>query len=178
MLNWQWCRQTDSIAIARTFLERFLEAGELNLKAERPMAIIPEFNVLIVRKAEIEQRYIGGLSQFRHEWLLSRKQWCEDDHLIAFSSMANGCADIAASLRASGIDVLETNETVRPQEMVSRCSWLKGGIHETIEHPLPNGTTLSHEVFKYWLRGHEPGDTVRCWRIRTSTPPAITTRTA
>jgi hypothetical protein len=153
-------------------MQRFLEAGELNLKTERPMAIIPEFNVLIARKAEIEKRYMGGLSRFRHDFLSSHKRWCEDDHLIAFSSMGNDCADIAASLRAAEIDVFEGNETIRPHEMALRCSWLEGSIHEMIEHPLPSGTSLSHEVSKYWLRGHEPGDVVRCWRIRGSIPPA------
>ncbi len=138
------------------------------------MAIIPEFNVLIVRKEEIEQRYVGGLSRFRHEWLLSRKRWCEDDHLIAVSSMGKDFADIAATLRAAEIDVLETNETVRPQEMASRCSWLEGGIHEVIEHALPNGTLLSHDVFKYWLRGSEPGDVIRFARHTGPISPATT----
>jgi hypothetical protein len=52
------------------------------------MAIATRYNTFVVKKSSIEAKYRGGLARFRHRWMVRPPQpCCEDDYLIAFSSM-------------------------------------------------------------------------------------------
>jgi hypothetical protein len=122
------------------------------------MAIIFQFNVIVARKAAIDAKYPGGLAQFRVQWLAKPpERWCEDEHLLAFTSMGAYYGRVRDDLRAAGIDVLETNETVPPGQIISRCGWLDWNIHHKLERAHPGGSTVL-DVVQYWLRGSEPGE--------------------
>jgi hypothetical protein len=123
------------------------------------MAIIFQFNVMLARKAEIDHKYPGGLPQFRCDWLVRPvERWCEDEHLLAFTSMGPYFQEVAARLISFGIDVLQTNETIPPAEIVSRCDWLDWDVHHRTERKLPGGSSFAQEVIQYWLKGTEPGE--------------------
>ncbi len=122
------------------------------------MAIIFEFNVIVARKAEIDAKYPGGLAHFRVKWLARPPdRWCEDEHLLAFSSMGGYYSQVHDDLRAAGIDVLEADELVRPEQITARCGWLDWSIHSREERVTPTGVTLLN-VVQYWLRGTEAGE--------------------
>lgn len=129
------------------------------------MAIIFQFNVIVARKAEIDAKYPGGLAQFRLRWLAkSPERWCEDEHLLAFTSMGAHYGGVRDDLRAEGIDVLETNETVPPAQIISRCGWLDWNIHHKLERAFPGGVRVSLDVVQYWMRGSEPGEVAQLKR--------------
>lgn len=130
------------------------------------MAIIFEFNVIVVRKMEIDAKYPGGLAHFRSQRLaLPPDRWCEDEHLLAFSSMGSYLREVGDSLRAAGVDVLETNETEPPERIMLRCGWLERNVKSTVKRPMPKGSmTLS--IVQYWLRGTEPGEVAQFARRR------------
>jgi hypothetical protein len=122
------------------------------------MAIIFQFNVIVARKAEIDAKYSGGLAHFRVQWLAKPpERWCEDEHLLAFSSMGAHYGQVRDALRAAGIDVVETSEAAPPDQVISRCGWLDWNIHHKLERPYPGGLTVL-DVAQYWLRGGEPGE--------------------
>jgi hypothetical protein len=123
------------------------------------MAIIFAFNVMIVRKSEIDAQYPGGLAQFRLDWITRPKRWREDEYLLVQSSMGSGFRDVAERLKALGVDVLVTNESVPPGENVKRCSWLDWDVYERREIRSPSGFVQVHEVTRHWLRGTDPGET-------------------
>jgi hypothetical protein len=123
------------------------------------MAVIFLFNVIVVRKSEVDAKYPRGLSQFRLDWMPKPRRWREDHHLLAHSSMG-GKEEVVDRLRALGVDVLTTNESVPPAENVKRCSWLDWDICERIEKKLPDGSIHFHDVPRHWLRGTEPGETM------------------
>ena len=123
------------------------------------MAIVFLFNVMVARKVEIDSKYPGGMPQFRSDWLARPpERWCEDEHLLAFSSMGFYFKNVADRLRSLGIDVLITDESVPPSENVKRCSWIEWDIHEKHEHKSPDGFVQVHEVPRHWLRGSPPGE--------------------
>jgi hypothetical protein len=126
---------------------------------QKPMAIIFAFNVMIVRKSEIDARYPGGLAQFRLDWITRPGRWREDDYLLVQSLMGSGFRDAAERLKALGVDVLVTNESVPPDENVKRCSWLDWDVYERREIRSPSGFVQVHEVTRHWLRGTDPGET-------------------
>jgi hypothetical protein len=124
------------------------------------MAIVLQFNVIIARKAEIGAKYPGGMAQFRIDWLIKPpERWCEDEYLLAFSSMGNYFRDVYESLRSFDIDVFATSEVQPPEENASRCGWLDWNVYRTEERGLPP-RVMKIDVVQYWLRGHEPGDVV------------------
>jgi hypothetical protein len=127
------------------------------------MAIILQFNVMLARKEEIGRIYLGGLAQFRQDWLNKRSEnWCEDEHLLAFSSMGWSLKEVAGKLQSLGVDLLQTDQTVKPAEVMSRCGWLDWDVYERIDRKLPEGTIFEQEVVRYWLRGSAPGE-VAVW---------------
>lgn len=122
------------------------------------MAIIFYFNFIVARKAEIDAKYPGGLAHFRVQWLAKPpERWCEDEHLLAFSSMGTSYSQVRDDLRAAGIDVLEADETVPPGQIISRCGWLDWNIHHKQERAIAGGVTVLN-VVQYWLRGSESGE--------------------
>jgi hypothetical protein len=125
------------------------------------MAIVFAFNVMIVRKSEIDAQYPGGLAQFRLDWIERPRRWREDEYLLVLSSMWGGSEfrDLAERLKALGVDVLFTDESVPPGENVKRCSWLDWDVYERREIRLPSGDVMVHEVVRHWLRGTDPGET-------------------
>ena len=123
------------------------------------MAIIFLFNVMVVRKNEIDTKYPGGLTQFRSDWMKRPRRWREDEHLLACSSMGFDFKDAGERLRALGVELLVTDESVPPEENVKLCSWLAWDIYERIEIKSPGGFVQIHEVPRHWLKGTEPGET-------------------
>ncbi len=135
------------------------------------MAIILAYNALVVRKAEIENRYQGGLAQFRNDWM-SKQWWCEDEHLCAFSSMGAFRKGFIDQLKVDGIDFLAVSESVPPAEIVTRCGWLDWCVHEKRERRDSKGNLLLvQEIPKHWLKGSEPGD-VALWSFQKRTAAA------
>ncbi len=128
------------------------------------MAIVLVFNVMIANKAGIETRYPGGFGQFRIDWL-DRVPWCDDGQLVAVSSMGGYPAGMCESLKAHEVDFLMSDETQPCEEILSRCTWLDGGLHEVIHRELPGGKSFAQEIFKYWARGSEPGQVAEYTRI-------------
>jgi hypothetical protein len=123
------------------------------------MAIGFDFNVIVARKAEMESKYPGGLSQFRIDWLAKPpERWCEDEYLLTFSSMGAYYDKVRDQLRSHGIDVLETSEARTPEEIKLRCDWLDGDSEAL--GPVPVGATGSYGI-RYWLKGTEPGETAQ-----------------
>lgn len=124
------------------------------------MAIVFLFNVLVVRKNEIDAKYPGGLAQFRLDWMTKPKRWREDEHLLFQSSMGGDFfKNVTERLRSLGVKVLLTDESVPPAKVVERCGWLDWDIYERLVHKSPDGFVQTHEVARFWLRGTEPGDT-------------------
>lgn len=123
------------------------------------MAIIFLFNVMVVRKGEIDAKYPGGLARFRAECMPKPGQWREDEHLLAQSSMGGGFVQVGERLKLLGVDVLFTNESMPPAENVKRCGWLDWDVYEHLEIKSPDGSVRIHEVPRHWLRGTEPGQT-------------------
>jgi len=132
------------------------------------MAIIFLFNVMVIRKSEINSKYPGGLAHFLDDWLAKKHMdpWCEDEHLIAFSSMVGIWGGVEAELRSLGIDVLCASQNTSPHEICSCCDWLDWDIYERIDRELQDGTIFSQEVERYWLKGTEPGEVVRDYSRR------------
>ena len=124
------------------------------------MAIIFLFNVMVARKSEVDAKYPGGMTQFRSEWMVKPGRWREDGHLLVCSSMGGGFRDVAERLKALGVDVLITNESVPPAENVGRCGWLDWDVYERREIKSGDGFVQVHEVTRHWLRGTEPGKTM------------------
>jgi hypothetical protein len=90
------------------------------------MAIVLQFNVILARKAEIEVKYPEGLTQFRNDWLLKPPdRWCEDEHLLAFSSRGTYCQRVLRKLLDCGIDVCSTSEAVPPEQLISKWDWIE-----------------------------------------------------
>ena len=122
------------------------------------MAVMLEFNVILVRKAEIDTKYPGGLSQFRIDWLVKPpERWCEDEHLIGFSSMGGYYDKVRTSLKSCGAEVLDCSQADSPERMKSQCDWLDCDFEPLVEVPL--GASGSYGI-RYWLKGFEPGETV------------------
>jgi hypothetical protein len=123
------------------------------------MAIVFIFNVLVARKAEIDSDYPGGLVQFRSDWLVRPiERWCEDEHLIAFSSMGSHFESVASRLKSCGIDILQTDESVLPAIVAACCPWLDWDIHDKIERKVGDDEVWIQEIPRFWLKGHEPGE--------------------
>jgi hypothetical protein len=76
------------------------------------MAIVFAFNVLIVRKSEIDPQFPGGLAQFRLDWITRPRRWREDEYLLVQSSMGFDFRDVAERSKALGVEVLVTDESV------------------------------------------------------------------
>lgn len=123
------------------------------------MAIVFAYNVMVVRKSEIDAQYPGGLAQFRLDWMKRRGLWREDEYLLVRSSMGSDFRDVAERLKALGVDVLVTDESVPPGENVKRCSWIDWDVYERREIRSPSGFVQVHEVARHWLRGTDPGET-------------------
>ena len=124
------------------------------------MAIEFVFNVIVARKSEIDANYPGGFVQFGVDWLVKPpERWCEDQHLIAFSSMGNYFQAVYSSLVACGVDVLTSNESKPPGEVVSRWNWLAVDTREC-RRDLPDGSVIVFDIPRYWLKGEQPGETV------------------
>jgi hypothetical protein len=123
------------------------------------MAIVFAFNVMIIRKSEIDAQYPGGLAQFRLDWITRPGQWRQDEYLLVQSSMGLLSRDVAERLKALGVDVFLTDESVPPSENVKRCSWLDWDVYERREIRSPSGFVHVHEVARHWLRGTDPGET-------------------
>ncbi len=122
------------------------------------MAIILEFNVILSRKAEIDAKYPGGLAQFRIDWLAKPpERWCEDEHLLGFSSMAGYYEKVGKRLLANGIEVCETSEAEDPEHIASRCGWLECDAQSRDNRLIPKGAGAGYLV-RYWLKGSEPGN--------------------
>jgi hypothetical protein len=69
------------------------------------MAIIFLFNVMVVRKGEVETMYPGGLAQFRSDWVVRPGHWRDDEHLLAYSSKGfefKGCGRTAEGSGSRG----------------------------------------------------------------------------
>ena len=123
------------------------------------MAVILLFNVILVRKAEINAKYPGGLGRFRIDWLVKPpERWCEDEHLLAFSSMGNYYDKVRASLKSCGADVLDCSMADPPERMRSLCAWLESDAVPFLE-PRKDGSS-GYEV-RCWLKGCEPGETAK-----------------
>jgi hypothetical protein len=134
------------------------------------MAIILAFNVLVARKTEIDEKYPGGGSQFRSDWL-KKKWWCEDEHLIAFSAMGPYLNEVAEQLKSLRVDILQTNESVPPAEIVARCGWLDWDVHGRRERRDAKGEVcFIQEIPKHWLKGSAPGD-VAPWSFQKKASP-------
>jgi hypothetical protein len=124
------------------------------------MAIVFAFNVMIVRKSEIDAQYPGGLAQFRLDWIARSRRWREDEYLLVLSSMGTeDFRDLAERFKALGVDVFFTNESVPPSENVKRCTWLDWDVYERREIRLPSGEVMVLEIPRHWLRGTDPGET-------------------
>jgi len=108
------------------------------------MGIQLQFNVLLIRKAEIDQRYPGGLKQFRVERTnFDTEPYCEDEHLVACSSMGGYYWKLAKHVMTFGISVCEASEHSGP---CGNCDWL--------ETEGPPGWKVS------WLKGMPQGEVV------------------
>ena len=112
------------------------------------MAIALEFNVILARKTEIEAKYPGGLSQFSLDWLIKPpERYCEDDHLIGFSSMASYYDKVLHSMQTHGIEVFVTSESEELEDMKRRCEWINNDYHPP--------------MIRCWLKGTEAGKVAR-----------------
>jgi hypothetical protein len=122
------------------------------------LAIVFEFNVMLARKSEIDSRYPGGLTQFSVDWLEKPpERWCEDEHLLAFSSMGSYFKAVYKSLLECGVDVLGANQSTPPDEVVSRWNWLAFDT-EKCQRELPGSGVMFFEIPRYWLKGEQPGE--------------------
>lgn len=134
------------------------------------MAVMLEFNVILVRKSELDAKYPGGLGQFRIDWLVKPpERWCEDEHLLGFSSMGGYYSNVRSRLLSCGADVLDCSEADTPAQMKSRCNWLD--CDSAPIRTAPIGATGSWGI-RYWLRGSEPGEIARFERKRFAAPDA------
>jgi len=130
------------------------------------MAIILVFNVMLARKAEIDAKYPGGLAQFRNDWLVKPpERWCEDEHLLGFSSMGNYFEQVLTRLLDCGTDVCVTNETVLPEQIISKWDWIECDVGTRDRRADPPGAGAGYMV-RYWLKGTEPGETAVFGRRR------------
>jgi len=72
-----------------------------------------------------------------------------------------------------GVDVVTSNETKPPGEVVSRWNWLAFDTRQC-RRELPGGSVVVFDIPRYWLKGEQPGETVNSFgrRPRTSTSAA------
>ena len=112
------------------------------------MAIVLEFNVILARKTEIEAKYPGGMSQFSLDWLTKPpERYCEDEHLVGFSSMGSYYNKVILCVQTHGIEVFQTSETEKPEDMKRRCEWIDNDYHPP--------------MIRCWLKGTEAGNVAR-----------------
>jgi hypothetical protein len=108
------------------------------------LAIVLEFNVIIVRKIEIQEKYPGGLAQFREDWLVKPpERCCEDADLVAFSSMGWYFDKVFDRVKGLAIDVCATSQSFDSDAARDSCAW----IEWSRQGPL----------VRCWLKGSEAG---------------------
>jgi len=104
------------------------------------MAIAVSFGFLIIRKSSIDNKYPGGITQFRQDWLPRRRNrplTGEDEDLFGFYSMGGGMRPLIDSLEEAGFSTIETQPSpdlafgTITDSFLASCDWLQiAGLEE------------------------------------------------